>query len=100
MGAQSQKRAVKSYRERLAQRGVKRFEVIGLDRDRDLIRSLAKRLAEDDPETSGIRETVRQSIGQPAPRKGGILDALRRSPLLGAELGLTRPRHAGRETEL
>ena len=75
MGATSQKRAVKSYRERLAQRGIGRFEVVGLDLDRDLIRSLARRLAENDPEASGIREKVKQSLGQPAPRKGGILAA-------------------------
>lgn len=100
MSATSQKRAVKSYRERLAQRGIGRFEVIGLDRDRDLIRSLARRLAENDPQASGIREKVKQSIGESTPRKGGILDALRRSPLLGGDLELTRSRHAGRETEL
>lgn len=36
----SRKRAIKTYRERLATRGMARFEVLGLDGDRDLIRSL------------------------------------------------------------
>jgi len=39
-----QKRALKNYRKRLNQRGIARFEVLGLDADRRLIRSLATRL--------------------------------------------------------
>jgi hypothetical protein len=35
-----------------------RFEVPGLDADRDLIRSLAKRLAGDDPDSARIRAAV------------------------------------------
>src|SRR5205823_9061005 len=46
MSNTSQKRAIKNYRNRLHQRGMARFEVLGLDADRDLIRSLARRLAE------------------------------------------------------
>jgi hypothetical protein len=42
-----QKRALNNYRKRLKQQGMARFEVLGLDRDRDLIRSLATRLAGD-----------------------------------------------------
>jgi hypothetical protein len=42
----AQKRALRNYRTRLVKRGMARFEVLGLDSDRDLIRSLAKRLAE------------------------------------------------------
>jgi len=50
MSTTPQKRALKNYRKRLNQRGMARFEVLGLDGDRDLIRSLAKRLASDDPD--------------------------------------------------
>src|SRR3954452_2917336 len=39
-----------------------RFEVLGLDAYRDLIRSLAKRLAEDDPDAAQIRATVSRTI--------------------------------------
>jgi hypothetical protein len=49
MGNTSQKRAIKNYRNRLHKRGLARFEVLGLDADRDLIRSLARRLAEGGP---------------------------------------------------
>jgi hypothetical protein len=36
-----QKRALQKYRKRLGKRGLARFEVLGLEGDRDLIRSLA-----------------------------------------------------------
>jgi hypothetical protein len=78
MSSTSQKRALNNYRERLKQRGMARFEVLGLDGDRDLIRSLANRLAGDDPDSARIRATIRRTIaGEPA-KKGGILTALRR----------------------
>ena len=48
MSDSSQRRATENYR-RLAERGMARFEVIERDADRELIRSLAKRLAEDGP---------------------------------------------------
>jgi hypothetical protein len=49
MGSTSQTRALKNYRKRLYQRGMARFEVLGLSTDRELIRSLARRLAENSP---------------------------------------------------
>jgi hypothetical protein len=54
MADTAQKRALRNYRRRLTKRGMARFEVLGLDSDRDLIRSLAKRLAEDDPDAVQI----------------------------------------------
>lgn len=96
----SQKRAVRNYRSRLGARGLARFEVLGRDADRDLIRSLARRLAEDTPEASALRATVSRSVAGVPPSKGGILAALRRSPLVGADLDLTRPREPGRKVEI
>jgi hypothetical protein len=96
----SQKRAVENYRARLGNRGLARFEVLGRDTDRDLIRSLARRLAEDDPEASRLRATVSRSITGGPPKKGGILEALRRSPLVGAGLDLTRDREEGRNVDI
>ena len=72
----AQDRAVKNYRKRLQQRGLARFEVLGLAADRKLIRSLAKRLAEDGPESTRLRATVRQTLTEEAPRRGGIYAAL------------------------
>ncbi len=100
MSTTPQKRALKRYRKRLHQRGMARFEVLGLDADRQLIRSLARRLAGDGPDSARIRATVRLTISGEQPKKGGILNALRRSPLVGADLDLNRPLTPGRRVDL
>ena len=100
MGDTSQKRAINNYRKRLKQRGMARFEVLGLDADRELIRSLARRLADNGPDSARIRATVRRTVSGEPPKKGGILSALRRSPLVGADLNLKRPVVAGRKVDL
>lgn len=46
------------------------------------------------------RAIVGRAVEGPPPRKGGILAALRRSPLVGAELDLPRPKLPGRKVEL
>ncbi|HEY6847744.1 MAG TPA: hypothetical protein VI320_16285 [Terracidiphilus sp.] len=99
MGNTAQRRAIKSYRSRLRKRGVARFEVLGLDADRELIRSLAKRLTQDSTDASRIRSEVMQIVSD-APSKGGILAALRRSPLVGANLKIERPFDPGRKIDL
>lgn len=93
----SQKRAIQNYRSRLSERGLARFEVLGLGTDRELIRSLARRLAGGGPDAVKLRAAVRQATAGELTKKGGILAALRRSPLVGAGLDLTRPREEGRE---
>ena len=98
--SQSQKRAIQNYRSRLSERGLARFEVLGRDADRDLIRSLARRLAEEGPDAAHLRAVVSRTIAGEPPRKGGILAALRRSPLVDAGLDLTRSREEGREIDL
>lgn len=100
MSTSSQKRAVKHYRDRLAARGLTRFEVLGLGADRDLIRSLAKRLAEDGPGAAHLRATISRSLASESPKRGGILEALRRSPLVGADLIPDRPREKGRKVDV
>ena len=96
----AQKRALRNYRSRLTKRGVARFEVLGLATDRDLIRALARRLAEAGPDASPIRATVSRAMSADAPRRGGILEALRRSPLAHPNLDLRRARDAGRKVDL
>lgn len=98
--SKAQRRAIQNYRSRLGERGLARFEVLGRDADRDLIRSIARKLAEDTPEASELRTSVSKSVAGEPPRKGGILAALRRSPLVGAELDLTRPREKGRKVDI
>ena len=49
---------------------------------------------------SGVRAMVGKAVTGDAPRKGGILAALRRSPLVGADLDFSRPREEGRKVDL
>ena len=56
--------------------------------------------AQDDPDSVQIRATVRRTISGEQPKKGGILSALRRSPLTGADLALARPIVAARVVDL
>ena len=100
MSGASQKRALKTYRERLSQKGLARYEVLGLDVDRDLIRALARRLAENGADSGRIRAAMNHTIGNEAPRKGGILAALRRSPLVGADLQIERSATPDRKLDL
>ena|ERR1035438_9492984 len=100
MSDTSQTRALKNYRQRLNQRGMARFEVLGLDTDRELIRSMARKLADNSPEAQELRATMHRKIATESQKKGGILAALRRSPLVGAELNLARPRIDGRKVSL
>jgi hypothetical protein len=100
MSTTPQKRALNRYRKRLNQRGMARFEVLGLDADRELIRSLAKRLAGDGPDSARLRATVRLVISGEQPKRGGILNALRRSPLVGGDLDLNRLLTPGRGVDL
>lgn len=95
-----QKKALRRYRKRLRQLGMARFEVLGLAADRELIRSLARRLAGGSPESAPIRAALRLAISGKQSKKGGILTALRRSPLVGAGLDLKRPLISGRTVDL
>ena len=100
MSDSSQRRAIDRYRKRLAERGMARFEVLGRRTDRDLIRSVAKRLAEEGPEADRLRAAVSRCIVGESPRRGGILAALRRSPLVGAVVIPPRPFETGRKVDL
>ena len=93
----AQARALKNHRKRLRERGMARYDVLGLDVDRTLIRSLAKRLASDDPGAKRMRATLSRALAPEEPSKGGILAALRRSPLVGADLGVAREPTRGRK---
>jgi hypothetical protein len=98
MGSTAQARALESYRKRLSERGLARFEVLGSVVDRELIRALARRLAEDDPEAAEIRAAVREKIAPDTRKKGGVYAALRRWPI--TDLNLTRPWTEGREIDI
>lgn len=96
----SQKRAIQNYRSRLSERGLARFEVLGREGDRDLLRSLARRLAEKGPEAARIRSAVSSTISGGTQKTGGIVAALRRSPLVGSDLDLSRSHVEERKIDL
>jgi len=100
VGNAAQKRATQNYRTRLTQRGLTRFEIMALDSDRELIRTLARRLAEEGPDAEQVRLAVKTAVGGKPPKPGNILTALRRSPLVGADLDLSRPGEEGRKVDL
>lgn len=60
--ASSQTRAIQNYRSRLRDRCLASFEVLGRESDRDLIRSLARRLAEDGPEATNLRALISETL--------------------------------------
>jgi hypothetical protein len=68
--------------------------------DQDLIRALAKRLARNDSKATRVRTELRRSIIDEPPARGGVLAALRASPLVGIDLDLTRETIAGRAIDL
>lgn len=70
-----------------------RFAVRGLETDRELIRTLAQRLAEGGPASIPLRAAVSQLVAAGAPPKGRILPALRRSPLADTEFQISREQH-------
>jgi hypothetical protein len=55
-----------------------------------------QKAAETVAEAGQLRQAARQAVSGGAVTQGGILAALRRSPLVGAELDLTRLRETGR----
>jgi hypothetical protein len=96
----AQQRALKAYRARLTERGLTRFEVMALTEDRDLLRAAARALADDTPDAAVLRDAMRRLLPGAVPRRGGVVEALRRAPLVGAELSLERSRDAGRPMDL
>ena len=100
MTTPAQHRALQLHRQRMAAKGMARFEVRGLETDRDLMRTLARRLAEGGPDSERIRATVRDTLVGESARTGGVLAALRRSPLVGIDLDIPRAHETGRPVDL
>jgi hypothetical protein len=76
------------------------LELPASEADCDLIRRLARKLTEAGPNAATIRRVVQQAVAGETRGAGGILAALRRSPLVRADLDLTRMREEGREVDL
>lgn len=97
---EAETRATGSRPTRPERRGLKRFELVARGADRELLRALARRLAEGGPEADRARAAVKALVAGEPPKPGGILSALRRSPLVGADLDFSRPCVEGRKVDL
>ena len=100
MSKSSQRRAIDKYRSRLGRRGMARFEVIGRNTDRELVRSVARLLAEGGVDADRLRATVKQTLSGEPSKRGGIVKALLASPLVGSKFDLTRAREEGRRVDI
>jgi hypothetical protein len=78
----AQRRASRAYRDRLAEAGLARFEILARAEDKVLLRALARRLAEAGDEAGRLRALLDEG----GAARGGVLRALRRSPAVGAGL--------------
>jgi len=100
MNGDSRKRAVKNCRGHLTERGMARFEVLGRKSDRELVRAFARRLAEDGPDAVRLRAAINGKIVEEPPERGGILAALRHSPLVDEDIDIDRFPEPGRDVDL
>ena len=101
MATKAQKRAVANHRARRRESGVVRFEVSAPASDKELIRSIARRLSEAAPADHNLRSTLRAALGPSLLQEPGSLwRALRASPLVGAELDLERERAVDRDVDI
>jgi hypothetical protein len=86
-------------RGRFGERKLVRYEVLGHRRDKALIRKVAIKLARDGAEAVYLRSEIKYAIDADLQR-GGVWRALRRSPLVGADLNLEREFVTGRDIDL
>lgn len=100
MTSPSQKLAVEKHREKIARQGLARFEVVGLKSDRELVRSLARKLAKKDNRASQLRAQIADAVDSGRRSKGALLAALRASPLVGADFDFSRTKTLGRKVGL
>jgi hypothetical protein len=97
----TQKVTDRSDQNRTAARDISRYEVRGLERDKALVRRLAARLAASDTGAQSLRADLASKLATPPPQsRGGIYSALRRSPMVGADLDLNREKAADRDPGL
>lgn len=90
----SQERALRNYRRRLKQHGIKRLELQASEQDAVLLRKLAKILRGEGHESDSIRMRLRAMLRKP----GNVKELLAAAPLEGVQISRSRDR--GRIVEL
>jgi len=96
----AQYRAVMKNRRTMRARGLARYEVRGAEKDRDLIRALAKTLANDDDTAKKVRSAIEQALTAQGMTGRDIVEWLRASPLVGVDWYAGRPFDPGRKIDL
>lgn len=93
-------RAVVKNRRALRERGMSRFEIRGLNRDKGMLRELARRLASNDQVAEQLRSELARQLAPRTDEPGGIWRWLRASPLVGSGINLEREVVYGRKIDL
>ena len=100
MGSLAQNKALKTYRQKIEQRGLVRFEIMAPESDRSILREVAISLTRGGANADKIRGTLRDVLSDENETRGSIYFALRRSPLVSAELKIKRSRGGGRKIKI
>jgi hypothetical protein len=96
----AQYRAVVKNRRTMTARGLARYEVRGLAKDRELVRSVAKALAAGDDAAKKLRAIISQGLAPQGMTGRDIVEWLRSSPLVGVDWYAGRPFDPGRKIDL
>lgn len=92
----AQRRALENHRRQLAVRGLIRLELLAQEKDRPLLREVARKLREEPEHAGALRAGLHRLLGtRPKLSRKAVLAA---APLEGIDLG--RERDMGREVEL
>lgn len=86
----AQYRAVVKDRKALRERGMSRFEVRAPERDKGLIRDLARRLSTNDENAERLRADLLRTTLPQNEERGGFWRWIRSSPLVGSGINLER----------
>ena len=99
MAKSSRRRRAANHRRRRVP-DMSRYEVRGLKRDKELVRHVARRLAAGDAAAKRLRKELTERTKEPESPPVSIVEALRRSPLVGLDWEIERPIEYGREIDL
>ena len=98
MATNAQRKAVKEHRRRRSAAGIARFEVSAPAQDKELLRTLAKRLSQGGAQQ--VRAELRKALSRESESEvGAIARALRASPLYGADIDFPREKAEMRKVE-
>ena len=95
-----QKKTAQAQRPPQGGRDVARLSVQVPGGDRELIQALARKLTQEGPEAAKVRAALRNALDDGPKGTSTILAALRRSPLVGADLDFSRPADEVRKVDL